>query len=385
MADREFVAEIAEAERLDALRGYAVLDTAPEAVFDDLTRLAAQVCQVPIALVSLVDEDRQWFKSHLGLEVCSTAREVSFCAYTLETAELLVVPDALLDPRFVDNELVTGAPWIRFYAGAPLVDEAGYTLGTLCVLDTEPRELTGVQIEQLLSLARQTMAQLALRRSSAELAENRLLLDSLLEHSPSAIYAKDLNGSYLLGNSAFRSILGRDTNLLGRSDFDLFPRSVAVQLQANDMAIAQTRVQETFTEQVPLPRGGAVRDYLSTKFPLYDASGDGLCRRRGLDRHHRHRGRTAAPRRGRAAVALAGRQLARRDQPDQLGRRLRLCQRARARGLWRRRRRGRSRTATPRTSSPRAARTRRGRSSWACWPVRRSRAGSGRCSRTMAP
>lgn len=268
------MAQIAEAQRLEALRGYAVLDTAPEAVFDDLTRLAAQVCDVPMALVSLVDEDRQWFKSHLGLEVCSTSREVSFCAHTLERAQLLVVPDARLDVRFMDNELVTGAPWIRFYAGAPLVDEAGYVLGTLCVLDTVPRELTDVQVEQLRALARQTMAQLALRRSSAELAESRQLLDSLLEHSPAAIYAKDLNGRYLLGNSAFRSILGRGADLMGSSDFDLFPRSVAAQLQANDMAIAQTRARETFTEQVPLQRGGAVRDYISTKFPLYDAAGD---------------------------------------------------------------------------------------------------------------
>jgi len=271
--DQKDMVETAESARLDALRGYDVLDTVPEAVFDDLTRLAAQLCGTPMSLISLVDSDRQWFKSHLGLEVCQTSREVSFCAYTLATGKPLVVADTHLDPRFSDNPMVTGEPWVRFYAGAPLVDESGYVLGSLCVLDVVPRTLTEQQLEQLVALARQTMAQLTLRRRSAQLAESRQLLDGLLQHIPSAIYVKDLDGRYIVGNPAFRSIASHTGEVLGLSDFDLFASHVADQFHSNDRRIVGSRSSETFTEQVPMGRGVVVRDYLSTKFPLVDDDG----------------------------------------------------------------------------------------------------------------
>jgi diguanylate cyclase (GGDEF)-like protein len=155
-----------ERARLAALEAYEVLDTLPEAAYDDISRLAAQVCGTPIALVSFVDRDRQWFKSRVGLETAETPREVAFCAHAiLQPSDVLVVPDAEKDDRFVGNPLVTGDPGIRFYAGAPLVTSEGLPLGTLCVIDRVPRELTRDQAGALRSLARQVMAQMELRCS----------------------------------------------------------------------------------------------------------------------------------------------------------------------------------------------------------------------------
>ncbi|MDO8903217.1 GAF domain-containing protein [Hydrogenophaga sp.] len=129
-----------EARRLDALRSLLILDTPPEERFDRISAFAAKEFDVPIALVSLVDRDRQWFKSNFGLEVCETPRDVSFCSHAILKPEPLVVPDALRDPRFADNPLVTGHPFIRFYAGAGLRLPYGQVVGTLCVLDRRPRE-----------------------------------------------------------------------------------------------------------------------------------------------------------------------------------------------------------------------------------------------------
>jgi len=210
------VAEVAELERLRALRSFGVLDTDPEEAFDDLTALAAHVCGTPMALVSLVDSDRQWFKSRLGLAVCQTPREVSFCAHALSGDRALVVSDATLDPRFADNPLVTGEPGLRFYAGAPLVTGTGYVLGTLCVLDVVPRALSGLQVEHLTALARQVVSQLELRRQAEALAtevgaraaaqatprESQRLLQGVLDHTDVVVYAKDLDGRYLLANQA---------------------------------------------------------------------------------------------------------------------------------------------------------------------------------------
>ncbi|MGJ7903281.1 GGDEF domain-containing protein [Lysobacter sp. 1R34A] len=160
-----------EAARLAALRSYDILDTAPEKDFDDLVAIAAAICDVPTALVSLIDADRQWFKSRIGLAASETPRELAFCAHAiLEPNRTMVVPDTHNDARFADSPLVLDDPNIRFYAGAPLVTPGGEALGTLCVIDREPRELRQHQYLALQALSTQTSRLLELRRVSRALA-----------------------------------------------------------------------------------------------------------------------------------------------------------------------------------------------------------------------
>jgi len=152
-----------EQERLDTLASCGVLDTPPEACFDGLTNLAARLCDTPIALVSLVDETRQWFKSRNGLDVTQTPRDDAFCAHAIHSDEPLIIPDARHDPRTADNPLVTGERGMRFYAGIPLKVSTGHRLGTLCVIDTRPREISPAQLADLKTLAEQATAQLELK------------------------------------------------------------------------------------------------------------------------------------------------------------------------------------------------------------------------------
>jgi GAF domain-containing protein len=160
-----------EEARIIALQKYAILDTDTEQSFDDLTLLASYVCKTPMALISLVDEDRQWFKSRVGVDASETSRDIAFCSTAILQSDIFVVPDALADERFRDNPLVTSDPHIRFYAGAPLVNEDGYALGTLCVVDRTPRELAPDQKEALKALSRLVLAQLEFRRNLILLKE----------------------------------------------------------------------------------------------------------------------------------------------------------------------------------------------------------------------
>ena len=157
-----------EAQRLAVLRAYGILDTPIEAVFDDIVHLAAHICNAPIAVINLIDEGRQWFKSEIGLGVRETPLDVSICAHAILQPGLFVVPDTTQDPRFAHNPLVTGEPRLRFYAGALLETSDGYPLGTLCVLDHKPRTLRGDEGEALTALARQVMALFELRRALAD-------------------------------------------------------------------------------------------------------------------------------------------------------------------------------------------------------------------------
>ena len=152
------------------LRDYQILDTPPEEAYDDITLLASQICGTPIALVSLVDDERQWFKSRVGFDTIQTPRDLSFCAHAiLHADEVMEVRDAREDPRFVDNNLVTEDPRIRFYAGAPLRSREGLAMGSLCVIDRVPRELTPAQRVALTALSRGVVAHLELRRQSRDL------------------------------------------------------------------------------------------------------------------------------------------------------------------------------------------------------------------------
>ena len=160
-----------EAERLRALEAYRILDTAPEPVFDDLVAIAAHICGAPMSLITLIDDSRQWFKARVGLELAETRREHAFCAHAILDTVPLVVTDATTDSRFADNPYVVDDPSIRFYAGAPLTTPDGHALGTLCVLDRVPRELTPDQLAALQALARQATALLEWRRTMAQLAE----------------------------------------------------------------------------------------------------------------------------------------------------------------------------------------------------------------------
>jgi GAF domain-containing protein len=158
-----------EADRLNTLRGYGILDTHPEECFDDLTRLAAFICDTPISVMSLVDEDRQWFKSKIGIEAHQTPREHAFCAHAIMSSEMFVVPDASQDARFANNPLVVGEPHVRFYAAAPLAAPNGHHIGALCVIDRVPRQLSPGQLVALRTLSRQVMAQVVLGKNLHDL------------------------------------------------------------------------------------------------------------------------------------------------------------------------------------------------------------------------
>ncbi|MFN2315521.1 MAG: PAS domain S-box protein [Gemmatimonadales bacterium] len=193
-----------EQDRLEALRSYAVLDTEPEVPYDQATDLAALICGVPFSLVTLVDGDRQWFKSRHGWDLTQSDRAISFCAHAITEPDLMVVPDATADPRFRGNPLVTGEPEIRFYAGAPLINSEGHALGTLCVFDRVPRHLSPEQEQAMRGLRTLVMALLELRRSTRRLD----ISDEILNSLPGVFYVFNRNGHFLRWNRRFEQITG---------------------------------------------------------------------------------------------------------------------------------------------------------------------------------
>jgi PAS domain S-box-containing protein len=188
-----------EDARLEALRELEILDTAPEEEFDDLALIASQICDTPISMISLIDRDRQWFKAKVGSETLQTPRDVAFCAHAILQRGLFVVPDATEDPRFADNPAVKADPGIRFYAGAPLRTPEGHALGTLCVLDRKPRQLTGDQEDALRALSRQVEGQLELRRriirerreTGEALHEKEVSVRLLADQMPAVLWSVD--------------------------------------------------------------------------------------------------------------------------------------------------------------------------------------------------
>jgi PAS domain S-box-containing protein len=213
-----------ETERLAALRRYQILDTAQEPAFDRIVRLAALLLDVPIALISLVDADRQWFKARYGLDVPETPRAIAFCDHAIRGSSILVVPDAKLDPRFCDNPLVTGEMHVRFYAGAPLVTPDGFALGTICAIDRSPRDLNQRDAAILAALADQIVHELEVRSALGEMyrevAEGRhttrtlqgegAKLAALLNATDNAVVTTDTDGQVASLNRAAEAMFGLD-------------------------------------------------------------------------------------------------------------------------------------------------------------------------------
>ena len=203
-----------EAQRLKALQHYEVLDTEAEEAFDDLTLLASQICDTPISLVSLVDVERQWFKSRHGLDATQTERSIAFCSHAILQDGVFEIPDASQDERFADNPLVTGAPDIRFYAGAPLVTPDGCPIGTLCVIDQIPHHLTAEQRSALRTLSKQVVSQLELRIRNRHLERMHKEQERIF-----SLVAHDLR-------TPFNSILGLSKTLANRTE-NLSPQRIA--------------------------------------------------------------------------------------------------------------------------------------------------------------
>jgi len=195
-----------ESQRLSTLLNYKVLDTEDEKAFDELTELASNICGTPISLISLVDNHRQWFKSRVGLDATETPRSIAFCTHAILQDKVFEVPNALEDPRFADNPLVTGDPDIRFYAGAPLVAPDGNPIGTLCVIDREPKKLTESQTRALSILSAQVISQLELRRHNHHLEQINREQESLF-----ASIAHDLR-------APFNGILGLSKHLSQKAE-----------------------------------------------------------------------------------------------------------------------------------------------------------------------
>jgi len=254
-----------EERRMEALRRYEILDTPAEAEFDDFTRLAAHICGTPIALISLVDADRQWFKSKVGLEASETPRGVAFCSKAIERKGLMEVPNALDDERFRTNPLVTGAPNIRFYAGSPLVSPEGMAIGTLCVIDYTPRHLTAQQRDALEALGRQVVSQLELRMAArkeallnSDLTRKASFQQALLDSVDSAIISTTVDGVLTSFSRGAEDLLGyKAAEVVGKATPSLFHDKAEVAARAQELTRELGRkVEPGFEVFVALSREG---------------------------------------------------------------------------------------------------------------------------------
>ena len=276
-----------EADRLEALERRQLLDTPPEPEFDELVELAAAVCGVPISTIALIDERRQWFKAVVGLDSRETEREIAFCSHTIQQAEMLVVEDAECDARFARNPLVLGEPRIRFYAGIAINSPEGAPVGTLCVIDRQPRQLSAAQKTALEVLARQVNARMELRLRRLQMEEavrakeemNRQLIASqerfqvFMDSSPFLSFVKGLDGRMIYYNRPYAERFGISlTDWLGKTDFDLFPIEDARIYRNHDLWVLRSGEMQVLKER-SRESDGRPSLWQVYKFPFRSADG----------------------------------------------------------------------------------------------------------------
>ena len=240
-----------EIKRIFALKEYGILDTHPEKSFDEITQLVRMICETPVCLISLVDDCRQWFKSKSGVELESTPRDIAFCAHAILSDDIMIVGDALKDPRFLDNPLVTGAPGVRFYAGVPLRSYSGQNVGTLCVIDYQPRELSTEQIEALQILSRQVVHLFELRMiEKKEFVRERNFLASIATNMEEGAVLQDAVGAIVKCNPAALAILAlTEEQLCGRTSMD--PRWKSIKEDGTDYIGSEHPAMVTLATGLP--------------------------------------------------------------------------------------------------------------------------------------
>jgi len=276
-----------EQDRLSALDRMELMDTPREAEFDELVETAAAICNVPISLVTLLGDRRQWFKAATGLTVAETPREVAFCDHTIKQSRLMLVEDAMADVRFAENPLVTGDMHVRFYAGMPISSPDGFPLGTLCVIDRVPRQLTATQILALEVLGRQVNARMELRiqrrymeralvaaeEIRAKLAASEQLFHAFMDSGPFMGFLKDSEGRFLYYNKMFAEKLGvTREEWIGKLDYEIFPHEMSDSYREVDRQVLETNTLHVLTEPT-VDADGTVVYWKTYKFPCTDANG----------------------------------------------------------------------------------------------------------------
>ncbi len=282
-----------EAARLEALRRYEVLDSPQEQEFDDLCLLAAHICGTPFAMISLVDQDRQWFKAKIGSDVSETPRDVAFCAHAILQSDVLVVENALTDKRFSDNPMVTSEPNLRFYAGTPLMTPDGFPIGTICVSDRKPRQLNPEQLDAMRALGRQVINQLELRKNLVELTRTTLARQRLeqtvreserrlfqfLEGIPVGVFIVDSSASPYYANQAAKRILGRGIAPGASPEemveiYKLFIAGTEKEYPVRRMTLTRALAGEkAMIDDVEIHRDGRITPLQSWGAPIYDENG----------------------------------------------------------------------------------------------------------------
>jgi PAS domain S-box-containing protein len=285
-----------EALRLAALGEYAILDTPPEADFDEITALIAEICETPYAVITFMDENRLWFKSRHGISATEIPRHGAFCAEAANCPGIFIVPDALEDPRFSDTLLVQGDLKIRFYAAVALRTQDGHVLGTLCVLDANPRELTELQKRSIQTLGHQVMTLMNLRQqlkilgkkevklrrmvevqkeAESEIRRSSDLLSAVAEATTDAFYVKDRQGRYLLLNQSAANLMGRTIeSALGLNDLEIFSLEDGGRLQKADRKVMDSG--ETHVLEETLTSDNTTRTYHTTKSPYKNSQGENI-------------------------------------------------------------------------------------------------------------